>query len=126
MAICEFDGYDRNLRFSIEARYSKKLSYVPFFPPHTYSWEHEQVVSWTSEFLVTRQRKTGHELLTGKMGLCSSSCFLSSDKNSKLLAGLLGSMGYKDQLVQLLHMKSNMGPTIFVCFVCCVCVCVEI
>lgn len=45
MAICEFDGYDRNLRFSIEARYSKKLSYVPSFPPHTYSWEHEQVVS---------------------------------------------------------------------------------
>jgi hypothetical protein len=28
MAICEFYGY--NLRFSIEARYSKKLSYVPF------------------------------------------------------------------------------------------------
>jgi hypothetical protein len=36
---------DRNLRFSIEARYSKKLSYVPFFKPYTYSWEHEQVVS---------------------------------------------------------------------------------
>jgi hypothetical protein len=31
MAICEFHGYDRNLRFSIEARYSQKLSYVPFF-----------------------------------------------------------------------------------------------
>jgi hypothetical protein len=31
MAIFEFNGYDRNLRFSMEARYSKKLSYVPFF-----------------------------------------------------------------------------------------------